>query len=213
MRLLYLFSSDIELHAAFPDGAPAGLPVAVTGVGLVDAAIGAVRAIERHRPAAVVFLGTCGAHRGSGLAIGDLVVASGASLGSGDVVGGRMRLPEILCSRLQTDEVLSGRFTDVMASAGTSPCNAWVSCTLGITEDDDLAALLHEQEHAGVENLELFPVLRAAEDIPATALLGVTNIVGVGGGADWRANFRAEMLRLGRIVTEMERKHASSPLE
>lgn len=202
MSCLHLFSSDIELNAAFPDGVPDGLRVGITGVGLVDAALGASRAIAKHRPDAVVFLGTCGAHRGSGLVTGDLVVATGASLGSGDVASGRMRLPGILCSRLQTDEVLSRRFTDVAVDTGIAPRSAWVSCTLGITENDELARALRDHDGSETENLEIFPVLRAAGDIPTAALLGVTNIVGAGGGADWAANYRSMMLMLGALAVE-----------
>lgn len=201
--MLYLFSCDIELNAAFPDGIPDGLNVAITGVGLVDAALGTAAAIARYRPEAIAFLGTCGAHRGSGLSVGDLVIASGAALGSGDVVRGGMRLPKIMASRLQTDEVLSARFTDVATADGMAPRSAWISCTLGVTENDQLASALRGHDGSEAENLEVFSVLRAAGSIPVTALLGVTNIVGAGGGADWAANYRSMMLMLGALVAGM----------
>lgn len=177
--------------------------MALTGVGLIDAALGTAAAIARYRPDAIVFLGTCGAHSGSGLAVGDLVVASGAALGSGDIARGWMRLPKIMASRLQTDEVLSARFTDVATADGMAPRSAWVSCTLGVTENDQLASALRGHDGSEAENLEVFPVLRAAGDIPATALLGVTNIVGTGGGADWAANYRSMMMMLGALVAGM----------
>ncbi len=199
-RTLYLFSSDLELNAAFPDGPPDGLPVAVTGVGLVDAGLGTVRAIAATSPDAVVFLGTCGAHSGSGLGIGDLVIATEIALGSGDVARGWMRMPTILCARLQTDETLSRRFIDVAADAGLSVRPASVCCTLGITESEELAGALRSFDGSQTENLEAFPVLRAALGVPATAILGVTNIVGPGGGADWAANYRAMMRRLAVLI-------------
>jgi purine-nucleoside phosphorylase len=199
-RTLYLFSSTLELNAGFPDGVPDDLLIGITGVGLVDAALGAARAIAEHRPDAVVYLGTCGAHRESGIAVGELLVASEAVLGSGDVAHGWMRLPKILCARLQTDEVLSRRFTDVAGEAGQALRPASVSCTLGITESDELADALYRWDGSGTENLEVFPVLRAADGIPATALLGVTNIVGAGGGADWAANYRTMMRKLASLI-------------
>ncbi len=199
-RPLYLFSSDLELNAAFPGGVPDGLLAGITGVGLVDAGLGSARAIAAHAPDAVVFLGTCGAHRGSGLEIGDIAVASAVTLGSGDVAHGWMRLPQIMCARLQTDEVLSLGFTDVARAAGLRAERAAVSCTLGITETDELAATLRMWDGSQAENLEVFPVLRAAGAIPATALLGVTNIVGAGGGAGWAANYRPMMLALGGLI-------------
>jgi hypothetical protein len=76
---------------------------------------------------------------------------------------------------------------------------ATVSTTLGITESDRLAAIF-SGAGAEVENLEAFSVVRAAGDIPVTVVLGVTNIVGKGGGEDWLGNFREMMQLVARTV-------------
>jgi nucleoside phosphorylase len=195
---ILLFSSDLERDAAFPDGAPAHLRTAIAGVGIIDSAIGTVRIIERERPGAVVFIGTCGAHRESGLAIGDMVIASRASLASGDVARGAMRLPSLLNAGLAADEVLMQELINRAAASGTSLKPVRVSTTLGITEDDVLATELNDYGFGDVENMEAFAVLRAAAlaepSVPAAVLLGITNIVGPGGGRDWAANFK-EMMR------------------
>jgi nucleoside phosphorylase len=199
---LYLCSSAIERDAAFPDGVPEGVLCEITGVGLIDAAIGTARHCERHRPSEVIFLGTCGAHRASGVGVGDIVVASEVAIGSGDVVAGTMRLPSLLVARLAADPGLSGELLETFVGSGSSARMATVSCTLGITESDALADALRAHDLSDVENLEAFPVLRAAGDIPTAVILGVTNIVGEGGGAGWRANFRGMMRRVARVASD-----------
>jgi len=198
---LYLFSSAIERDAAFPDGIPGALLCGLTGVGLIDAAVETARLCALHRPDEVVFLGTCGAHRESGLAIGDIVIASEVAIGSGDVARGWMRLPSLLVARLGTDAGLNARLRDRYADAGIEARRATVSCTLGVTETDELAGSLNRYDRSDVENLEAFSVLRAAGAIPAAVVLGVTNIVGAGGGADWRANYRRMMSRVAGALT------------
>lgn len=186
---LLLFSSDLELRACFPDGTPSDAPVGVSGVGLVDAALGTARLIARRAPFRIIFVGTCGAHAGSGLAIGDVIVAESTMIGSGDVARGEMRIPELLPSRLDCDHAL------VAAIAERTPSvrRAAVSCTLGITESAELATLLGASGGGAVENMEAFGVMRAAGEIPCTAVLGVTNLVGPDGGREWRANYRVLM--------------------
>src|SRR5690606_21701393 len=51
-----------------------GLLVGI-GIGIVEAAIGMTRCVMRHAPRAALLLGTAGAMPGSGLAVGDVVVA------------------------------------------------------------------------------------------------------------------------------------------
>jgi nucleoside phosphorylase len=202
-RILYLFSSPLERDAAFPEGLPHWLPdgalVDVSGVGPIDAAIGAARAVAAHRPDAVVYLGTCGAHRGAEIAIGDVVVASTIRLGSGDVARGEMRIPSILPKSVECDTALGSALAARLALPRTAPV-ARVSCTLGVTENDALARLLAEHDGSEVENLEAFSVAHAAAPVPAAVLLGVTNIVGAGGGSDWLANYRAMMSILANAV-------------
>jgi nucleoside phosphorylase len=201
---LLLFSSDLERDAAFPEGIPAHARTAIAGVGIIDAAIGTARAIEAGKPLAVIFVGTCGAHRESGLGIGDIVIASEVTLASGDVARGAMRLPALLESGIRADAVLMQSLIDGASTAGSSLRPARVSCTLGITENDELATELNDYGFGDVENMEAFAVLRAAAcaapPVPAAVVLGVTNIVAPGGGRDWAANFREMMRKAVELV-------------
>lgn len=191
---LLLFSSALELAAVFPEGAEHDEMIAIAGVGPIDAALGTLRACELHRPSRVIFVGTCGAHRASGIAIGEVVVSRAATIGSGDVARGQMRLPGLLASRIDCD-------TALLAGLAGAARPVTVSSTLGITESDELAGLLWNSGSGEVENMETFPVIRAAGDIPAVAVLGVTNLVGPGGGADWRKNY-GEMMRAACAVAQ-----------
>jgi hypothetical protein len=197
-RPLILFSHRIEQGAAFAEGAPDGVDVEIAGVGLVDAGIGAARAIDRLDPTCVIFAGTCGAHRQSGLPVGGLHLVSQAFISSGDLARAEMRIPTLLPAVITVDPDLNESFASAMLfdeDATAVRC----SCTLGVTESDELAEML-AGSGADVENLELFAVLRAAVDRPAAALLGVTNIVGAGGGNDWRVNYGAVMSEIGKAL-------------
>ncbi len=187
---LILFSSEIELTAVFPDGPPDGLRAGCTGVGPLDAAIGTHELIARHAPEVVIFIGTCGAHAGSGLVVGDVAVARDVMLSSGDVARGQMRLPSLVASRIRCDEDLAAT---AMAAGNGAVRGADVSCTLGITESEELARLFWESDGAACENMEAFAVARVAGAIPCAILLGVTNLVGPEGGRGWRENYRRMM--------------------
>jgi adenosylhomocysteine nucleosidase len=200
---LLLFSSDLERDAAFPGGLPGDLLTGITGVGLIEAAIGTARLLDRHHPPSVIFLGTCGAHRESGIAIGEIVVASEVTIGSGDVARGSMRIPTLMAARLAADASLSDMILDAARRRGGAARKGTVSCTLGITEDDELARSLNASGSGEVENLEAFSVVRACEDIPVAVVLGVTNIVGSGGGRDWAANYRAMMRAVAELVVDV----------
>lgn len=193
MRRLYLFSSNLELDAALAgDRKPHDLDVA--GVGLVDAAIGTARALERHTPEEVIFIGTAGAFEGRNIAIGDLMLARRVIVLSGDLVSAGMRLPSLLWSGTDGDEQLTRRIARGLAKHGRIPSTGTVGCTLGVTENAGLATALSGWQDADVENLEAFGLLRACHGRARCAVvLGVTNIVGPGGGDGWRANFSTAM--------------------
>lgn len=190
MSLLLLFSSDLERNAAFPNGVPNALWSDVSGVGLVDASAGTSRIVARHTPTMILFVGTCGAYPSSGFRIGELVLARTVRLGSGDVAAGAMRIPELMPQAISTN----AEFTQHLRSQLSTPAaDAEVICTLGITESESLARQLESDVPQRVENLEAYPVLRAAAGIPTAVLLGVTNIVGPDGGKEWKENFRKMM--------------------
>lgn len=191
---LVLFSSEIERDAALGGAPPQldGVVVAVSGVGPVLAALGAARAIGNCSPRQVLFLGTCGAYPGSGVEVGEIVAAGEMLLTGADIVEQRMRLPELAGGRLRADALVSG-------------CAVRVACTLGITEHDPSAVALAGV--ADVETMEVYGVACAAQQagIPFSALLGVTNMVGEGGGRGWRENFREMMARVwGEVRSVLE---------
>lgn len=140
------------------------------GVGLVEAALGALRVLGR-RPARVLLVGSCGAYPGSGLRVGDIVAPREAVLASEGA------LPAPVPRRV--------------AVAGTRPGRAVVVASpLGVTTSDARAAEIARETGAHVENLEAFAVARACEDagVPLEVVLGVTNAVGARGREEWRAN-------------------------
>ena len=187
---LWLFSSNIERDAAFPGRLPSGLQIGVTGVGLVDAGIATVELVRQFEPAEIVYFGTCGAYKGSGLSVGDVVVGGAVLLGSGDTIRKEMRIPKLLPSELECSPELTAN----LVSSSSELRRVRVVCTLGITERDVLAETLSGL--GDVENLELFSVLRAAGGVPVAGILGVTNIVGAGGGKGWLANYKTLMAKL-----------------
>jgi futalosine hydrolase len=161
------------------------LAAAPVGIGLVAAASGASAAIARERPAALVLIGTCGAYPGSGLTIGDAVVARAAKLLEPAVVEGRAAFPGLMSAPVAADVAMAAAL-----SAGGAPL-VDVGTTLAVTTDDPLALLL--SRHAAVEHLEAFAVATAcaARSVPFGVVLGVANIVGARGREQWRANHDA----------------------
>ena len=183
--------------AAFPPEV-AALDVAqareITGVGLVEAALGMAAAIEAHRPTEVVLLGTAGAYHGSGLGIGDVVVATEVILAS--VFGA---LVDAMPCQLATDAALTARYRARHVKVAT---------TLGITTQDEHARALVIATGAQVEHLEAFAVARACARgaIAFTAVLGIANMVGSQGRAQWREHHE----RAARAACEVA---ARSPRE
>jgi nucleoside phosphorylase len=145
----------------------------VVGVGLVEAALGAARIIERRKPTAVVLVGTAGAYPGKGASIGDVVIAARVLL-----VAPAGALVPAMPSDLATDAGLAQRAKQVR--------RVTVATTLAITTDDEVARTLAAT--ADVEHLEAFAVGRACQqaNLPFTAVLGIANVVGSRGRAEWR---------------------------
>ena len=151
------------------------------GVGLVEAAIGMTRCVERHRPTAALLLGTCGAFEGK-REIGDVVAGVGARLVDAAVSDGTSAIPGPMPFAAAFDLAMH----DALVAAGAK--SAHIANTVGITVDDELAARLARS--GDVEHLEAFAFARAcaAEGLPCAASLGVANIVGARGRAEWLAH-------------------------
>ena len=143
------------------------------------------------RPIAIVLVGSCGAYAGSSLEIGDVV------LGHEMVLAHSGELPEVVPTRSRP------RLFELAAR------RVIVASTLGITTDDTRASAIERETKAEVENLEAFAVARACEraNVPVAILLGVTNRVGAGGRAEWKANAK----RVTQAVNAFLLKNQTTP--
>jgi nucleoside phosphorylase len=161
---------------------------AVVGVGLIEAAAGTARLIERQRPRAVVLIGTAGVYPGADVddvALGSAVLVRTMHLASASVARGNAYLPEPLPATATVNSAL----LDELAAATALPiCD--VACPLAITRAATVAQQLRKATGAALENLEAFAVARAAAsvDVPFAAVLGIANRVGPEGHAEWRAH-------------------------
>ena len=193
MKLLVVAAWEPELvrfreHLA---GAPSGveLVLATLGVGLVEASIAMTRCVERETPAAALLLGTCGAFESvvgeaRRVAVGSVVTAGAARLADASILEGDAALPGPMPAEVAFDRGLH----DALVGGGAK--SVQIANTVGITTSDALAELLATKTAADVEHLEAFAFARAcaAAQIPCAAALGVANVVGAKGRAEWLAN-------------------------
>ena len=196
---LDLDALDILLVAAFePELAPLRAPIAsltpalartialrAVGIGLAAAAAGAGAALAVARPGAVVLLGTCGAYRESGLAVGEVVVARSVCLVDPAAIAGRSQFPEPMTTSLVVDTPLG----DALARGAK---RVRIATTLAITVDDAAAAQIAETTGSQAEHLEAHGVAAAcaAHQVTFAAVLGVANLVGTSARAEWREHHR-----------------------
>jgi futalosine hydrolase len=169
-----------RLAALMPTAMAQGRVMArAVGIGLVEAAAGAERAIGELMPERVLLVGTAGALPGSGLAIGDVVVVARAEL----VVRELEYVPAIMTTRVAADVELVATLAAALGARTVT-----VASPIGITSGDAEAARLGRT--AQVEQLECFAVLAAAAraGVPATAVLAIANTVGERAAAEWKAN-------------------------
>ncbi len=161
--------------------------IAAVGVGLVDAAIGTLEALDRFRPKAVALIGTCGAYRKSGLSIGDTAFARSILLFDAGAALSMAALPLPMANRI----VLENPLVEALYRAGTK--GTTVATTLGITTDDRLADELERASGADVEHLEAFAVAQvcARRNTPFVAVFGIANIVGGEGRNQWEKHHEA----------------------
>ena len=155
-----------------------------TGVGLVEAAIGATAAIAEVSPDAVMFIGTAGIYSGRrpDLALAGVVAARRLVLSADGVATGDAYLPPAVPARQETTLTLRR----IAAAAGLLLAD--VACPLAITSRS--TALGHGAATCDVENLEAFAVARAAATagLPFAAILGISTPVGPSAHATWKRN-------------------------
>lgn len=161
----------------------AGVELRAVGVGLIEAAVGAARAIDETGPRAIVLVGTAGryAARSRALAIGTAAVVSRVRIASAAAATSRGYFPKPMPTELACDERL-------VAELGASEIT--VACPLAITSAVALARRIATTTGAELENLEAFAVAAAARaaNVPFAAALGIANAVGPNAHAEWRAH-------------------------
>jgi nucleoside phosphorylase len=168
-------------------------------VGLVDAAVGAARAIAEVKPSAVVFMGTAGLYPGKGaepavaqaVAIGKIALLSHATLRSQGYFPGPM------CVSVQT----SARLRRALARAAALP-TADLACPLSITRSALAGRRAARATGCALENLEAFAVARAsaAARLPFAAVVGISNDVGPHAHRQWLAAAEAAAAAAGAAI-------------
>ncbi len=166
------------------------------GIGLVSAASGTAARLTRAQPRAVVLVGTCGAYPGTGLGVADVVVARSILLLEPAVLDDEAAFPEPMSAKVEAHAAMSAA---IAASGGRAED---VGTTLAVTTSDALAVRLGRQSGAAIEHLEAFAVATACamQRVPFAAVLGVANVVGSTGRADWRTHQVEAGQAVGRFV-------------
>ncbi len=155
---------------------PKGVVCHAVGVGLVQAAMGTVKLLERDRPDLVLLVGTAGAFPKARARMHGVYAAARVVLAEPS----HAQFPEPMPRALELPVQLAGL---PVASVAT---------TLGITTSDSAAEELATRIGCDLEHLELFAVAAAcaAAKIPCACVLGVANIVGSDGRTQWASNHR-----------------------
>lgn len=154
------------------------------GIGMAVAGPATARGIVAVSPRAVVLIGSCGVYPNlPQYRPHDVIVAKRVQLVSHAVNAGRSEFPGPMQTSIDCNPLLAAG----LAASGARVFPAAVACTLAQTTDDVMAASVTSATGCDAENLEAFAVAQAckASDIPFTAVLGVSNVVGSTGSHDW----------------------------
>ncbi len=170
--------------AHMPAAARRSVTVRPAGVGMVEAAVGATRAIADSQPTAVVFVGTAGLYPGRrpDLGLAQVVGARRILLVDAAVMRGQAFVPAPLPIATEVTRSLRERLARQGVLLGD------VACPIGITKSLTTARQVAREHDCDVENLEAFAVARAAAaaGLPFAALLGISNAVGPAGHREWK---------------------------
>lgn len=158
------------------------------GVGVSAAAAGAAISVCELQPRAAVSIGTCGAYRTSGLALGDIVVGRSFRLIDGASVQGLAEFPAPMSTALDAHAATAAGLAKATGGRLVS-----IATTLAITVDEKTADRIALASGAQVEHLEAHGVATACagRGIPFGAVLGVANVVGARAREQWRLHHRA----------------------
>jgi nucleoside phosphorylase len=165
---------------------------ATVGIGAIEAAIGATRAIAATRPSRLIFVGTAGVYaRGrAAIPIGGVAVAGEIQAVSTAALRGAGFLPAPVPLRADASAALAAALAAALPGAAPGPRS--VACPLAITRTAALGRSIADATGADLENLELFAVARAAltAGVELGAVLGVANRVGPSGHHEWLEHHR-----------------------
>jgi futalosine hydrolase len=169
----------------------------VVGIGLPMASVGTATVLTEGAPRVAIMVGTCGAFAGSGLPLGDAVVARRLRLGATGIAEGLAQFPDPMSIATSADEQL----VESLCRAGGRPVD--VVTAPAVTVDDAAADRLAQWAGAQAEHLEAYgaAVACAARGVPFTAVLGVANVVGSRAREEWRANHRRAAAAAADVVT------------
>jgi nucleoside phosphorylase len=185
------FEPEIEPLRRLVPGAR-GIVLAPVGIGAIDAAVGAARAIAAARPTRVLFVGTAGIYGPAKLAraaIGTAAVAGEIFCVSTAALRGDAYLPAPTVLRSETSRRLRAA---LRAAAPGSTGPVAVACPRAITRSVALGRQIATATGATLENLEAFAVARAAATagVEYGAVLGIANRVAPSGHDEWRRHHR-----------------------
>jgi nucleoside phosphorylase len=169
------------------------------GVGAVNAAAGTAVLIARESPHAVVFVGTAGVFPAvkARFPLHASVVAKETSAVDLALVRRLAERPKNYPDRFDLDATIGSAFGMPIARVAT---------TGSITTDDALASELGDIGF-DLENLELCGVAAACAraQVPCTAVLGISNVVGKEGREEWSRNHKAAARAAAeRIITGLK---------
>ena len=208
----------------YVEGTIGAVPVVIcaSGVGKINAAAATALMIDRCQPRLVINTGCAGAYHGSGLAIGDMVVASEEVLADDGVVVAEgwhdlqyMNLPSIQLGELRCYNILplsrsaSEKALQLADSWGVSlKCgrSATVSTCSGTRR---YAAELAQRWHALIENMEGAAVVQVClrSGIECLEIRGVSNMVEERDLRTWNipAAVEASQCFVLKYIEEMDR--------
>ena len=200
MRLLIITAVDREARAI---GAVQGATVLAGGVGRTNAAAATTHAILRAGPFdAVINAGLAGALPGSGLSIGDVIVASGCVYaeeglitpqGFADIASIGLSLGDFEGNAVPVDETL---LEILSASFRIGPVATVATCS----GTDEAASMIARRTEALAEAMEGAAVVHAARRLqtPAIELRAISNTAGDRSSQQW--DFTAGLESLGRAT-------------
>jgi nucleoside phosphorylase len=169
------------------------------GIGMAAAGPATARGILAVSPRAVLLVGSCGVYPNlPQYRPHDVVVARRVQLVSHAVNAGKSEFPGPMQTMVEGSPLLAAG----LAASGARVFPASIACTMAQTVDDAIAASVHPATGCEAENLEAFAVAQAckASEIPFTAVLGVSNIVGSTGLHDWRQFQRAAVNAAAEVI-------------